>query len=1842
MSDIKVPVRPFLRILANGTGTNGNFRFTLIATPEFDEQFTTDDGAFEFENWPKEMALRLRTGSLPFEGKSGIRLQVREIVAKRIPPIDSDSPPGWEQVSLHASGSKAFDNPERWNVINKLWQGALAKAGSDDWTSLAEDIRKSLAGKKHTSSLESEYPKPDLDSAKLDKDGAIIAIAMDAGETANIKGVLPIRQTDLVVEEEGIRAARVLAKQYGGPYAVRDEDVEPEETDFTAKFKDVVNVTNEERHRTQVKNEEVVNLVRTGIKQGQNRGTKPEDRKAVEIVPPVGDVVALANSAPAKGTDREKRRAGHKYGTWLQRRYKIKENESVVAVPEDSERVATSDKIERLRGVYYSLQGDPMLSRLFCLAIDFEVDERELPAGDKLHLAIAWPTSRRKMALVATAARRRNFWPISTFEAHVVQQDDNSFKILDDQAFVEQEGGIWKLGAAAPVQGDGLGSAPRYELASLDLRRSIDAKTSGRDRGEEHHTGGFTILDRGRADQIARDLALSGMQADKVTEASEIIVLHAEELTVGRRVDVAAATAGTKLADLNWRSLMHRYVDFDFKESDKAAEEALSLLLPNKKNKKGLLEEVSFQVAARFMPMPLTPQHFEVVAEEAIYTWDGTPAGVLTDAGVGNRAQPSLLPFGRVLDLPGVEPTDGKLRPPPLRFGVPYVFRFRSMFLGGGSPGPATPETTASMTDFSTVPAALNGTVRPRRFLRHEKISAPVLMLPKRLAQLRRAQMGYEQADQAIIRSWNSEAAGLNEISEGEIIKGEYVDANIRTTPSESMRVFVAPEAPLELVVRHGMLDKGNATAIRRGGLTDVTFAPAPIAAKLSDPPRITPSGFPVAITTRRDTLDSEGAIYRRRVDAAEDSDQRGIPVFEPGGINSTKDGAVGYLPDPAVDSYCIRARIRGSDRYLDGQVLVPLYRGSSYPHALPLVITLEKLGKNARNVRETHPTHISGIAKPATPVWFADSGEFSSSKPLNGTRVQRVRIELYPGEDFDLEVTCLPSASMLAGQFSLTETIAIQLQHASSDVPSLERIMEICGEEVSTVCHMDKTTQALTGLAGKPVTSKTMLEMVATHLLDVMQNKWPVEEIAAVTTMRICHAVNKPPLRAKWLAPEEVTVFREVAPTKCSDLFDPSFIHFKNEVGAKGLYLEGTIGVDLALVDSFQIVAETVATEGSQLDSRERGRSMISKRSGTWPVLTRPDGSEAYISPDDVVGFRVSEDGSVTLPRKSVTLLNVGNLPDYGAIGEIIPLADDDCRVPKDFKSKSTPDDQPPGGPVFGKTERRLTSISIGPLFAAAKKRATVAQQIAMQKGAKDEERRFRLLKIERPDSFKDTLARRLKLSLISVSRFASAFETAPTYFEGKEQALYRRQPLKRVDQAILNADSAEVWLPSTQRPSPPDCRRPEPSFIIERASTTSEKKVTTHSLLRRALTRLYFGRGWFSSGEGERVGIVLWPPRYDGLKGTDIDRDRIKLGDRMLNLENFEDADLGDGGAFVTRWGGDPIREDRSPQFGNFIPPEAFADLGRLDEKPHRPQFVPRALMPIPRAGAPAGANEETANPTSVNGRSATSVAHDSQSAELPLNKVYDYLPVSVLTFEPCFDLDREEWFVDVDLRPIRASEPFVRFGLVRYQEHSISDNIKVSEPVTVTMQLLPDRHVEITEGKLRESEDLHVSIVVRGLGSADIKDLLPLTSLAGSEPDKQKWQDNFDVLRRPKIKLALFHEFKDGNNGLIRIPIVPDGPIPMDWDEESQYQLPNPKLENATLVWSTEFDLTRAQLNDFGSGQIVAYLEEIDLRMPASYRREPVQPATMFEKETFVSSGPRFSARLPFATTGSSAPA
>ena len=199
---------------------------------------------------------------------------------------------------------------------------------------------------------------------------------------------------------------------------------------------------------------------------------------------------------------------------------------------------STRDPKAALHSIYYSLQGDPILSRLFGFAFDVEFDvPDEIKSGGDIWLAAGdapnpiWTKAR--YAAPTAQDKTPRFWPAPRFE------ELNASPALTR----EQIHGVFDLGQGYNEPNP----QPRYDLTSLAVRGAVSEAIEGVDKGERHQTIGWSLLDSGRAAQVARDLAVANHQRT-ASDRGNAVVLHAEELTIGRRLDVKAVGPEHKTA----------------------------------------------------------------------------------------------------------------------------------------------------------------------------------------------------------------------------------------------------------------------------------------------------------------------------------------------------------------------------------------------------------------------------------------------------------------------------------------------------------------------------------------------------------------------------------------------------------------------------------------------------------------------------------------------------------------------------------------------------------------------------------------------------------------------------------------------------------------------------------------------------------------------------------------------------------------------------------------------------------------------------------------------------------------------------------------------------------------------------------------------------------------------------------------------------------------------------------------------------------------------------------------------------------------------------------------------
>jgi hypothetical protein len=148
----------------------------------------------------------------------------------------------------------------------------------------------------------------------------------------------------------------------------------------------------------------------------------------------------------------------------------------------------------------------------------------------------------------------------------------------------------------------------------------------------------------------------------------------------------------------------------------------------------------------------------------------------------------------------------------------------------------------------------------------------------------------------------------------------------------------------------------------------------------------------------------------------------------------------------------------------------------------------------------------------------------------------------------------------------------------------------------------------------------------------------------------------------------------------------------------------------------------------------------------------------------------------------------------------------------------------------------------------------------------------------------FNDTRHRWIEYTPVATSRFEEYFPTGLDFT--------RSGPMLVVD------------VPSSARPSPPDIAYVVPTFGWERQETSNVKSTVRYG----SGLRVYLNRGWYSSGQDELLGVILWSPSAEP----------------TLNPPTYQTRELYKG--LFTQWGCDPIWDNGDlsvnpvPAIGNF----------------------------------------------------------------------------------------------------------------------------------------------------------------------------------------------------------------------------------------------------------------------------------------------------------------------------------
>jgi hypothetical protein len=1262
-------------------------------------------------------------------------------------------------------------------------------------------------------------------------------------------------------------------------------------------------------------------------------------------------------------------------------------------------------------------------------------------------------------------------------------------------------------------------------------------------------------------------------------------VVDADDLTVGYRIDVAVKRKKDPAKpedekDLVWRSLCNRSIRFLTAEDCKPGKanpetfEALLVRAIPDRTRRLQFDSAMAVVASKLTTNTASEETAHV--EDRVGEWTGPPMGVDPNSLPINLHKPenaSALKLGQVYSLsPGVGAPKNVLETwmiPQLVFGGGYHFGLTPV-LRGGVARPLDQQGSIyqrATLQRAALPAPEAGA---RRFLRHERIEAPVVTTPLDILKRVYDEVSdglRESAELIIVRS-KQDPSG----QPGRYVPYDQLHADRNKPVTSSYRVVLPPSVPTVFADRHGVFASVAETNLKPFGSGNRNWMGPPDGLSRVDYDA-TAGGFPT-FGFAETSEGQEEKIEQSSADA----------IFRPRPTNASAVRREPYYPDPAA-SYVVIAVRDLAGRLLAGQPLVVPLRptGVAYPEVRPIaldVVAQKTRSKTATQERVLGLELESGKAargaamlRPNAPKpkeVLLDGSETIAAQG-QGVPVSRVIVALDPGEKFEIDLWCLPTEDDLARWFDVIEAGALI---ASVDHKTGETCPDCAGFErrlkALKLTEFDEFIRRLGRSrvdVDRPICSvgQARLRAGAVRGMACLAHRMllarPVPELAARTTLVATHAIEQP-----YKAPD---------------------LRIEPPGAGSVLPFGGSIAVDRPSTGFFEIRAAGASLVTNAFDDHDRRkRTPDEVARGIWP---RSPVTGERLKIKDVYGFDVAPDGTVTLPMEVVMLLRVDD--DVAAVTDA--NADLAWRDLATFRPLDS-------APQDGNVARVSSTFTIS-----------------------------------------DTRARVLAVTAVAGSRTGAYFR------DGKGDVIADHEPTRDENGAIIasrratrDSEPRSFVLQSRKEPAKVAPLTILPAFALTRCSPERTEHRLTLKVEREVRLRIRMRRPWFSSGEGERLGIVLWPPDILGRSpaggaapvgetskdatrrrarsarsrvGRDYDVASVETSD--IDMRAFADEDLGPGGSFVTRWGNDPVKRGQ-PSLGWLFPAGLFSDLPGAGVDAHgapldasKPVYVPRVSIPLPL--------EEGAR-----------------------TKERTRIEAALLTYVPKFDLDHETWFCDVPLRLDSAAEPFLRLGLVRYQPCA-PPHLRASEPVVEWAQIPECRGVRVA---IEDDDPNRVVVDIEGSAGA-----AAYTTPSGEEAvEIESWT------RAPVMKVTVLRRLEHGVEDVAELDpgLEPDGwslraervwtPRTQDeWAKACEVRQPSetrprprlavrPNPVTVPISWTAEFRLADNPREPRTAGtRYAVVIEEVQPMLPATYADEPFDERNR-QKELTVS-GPRFAAKV-----------
>jgi hypothetical protein len=1269
---------------------------------------------------------------------------------------------------------------------------------------------------------------------------------------------------------------------------------------------------------------------------------------------------------------------------------------------------------QRRLGALLSL---PTLQRLFGFAFDLRIDKAKM--ADTLLDLRSKLGIRDSTPFVALAPNSDDgSWTLARFETEAkcavfCPASWNEVFELSDKARITY--GMRNLALRNPQNN------PVYDIITIDpalaTESSINntaAEKASEARGSalapvEHgrptlHNGGLRVIEE---DKLAMDA-----RAPRGCPSQDIIE-DANDLKIGDRLMVGIEVKG---GEILWRTPDYRVTEFRDPEpgftSDagwietELSRRHLDTKAPRRVRLDGAMAMSATQsiIDDKDEDDAVAKRAIKIIEDSTVALWGSDPAGVAPpeyDQKKRKAIKEKRLPVIEELNVTRDfrSPScwtkhDNSLLSPSLRFGWSYYTALAPVFEGGGSMTPADVARISQHVPAVSLPPVRNQStsLRGRRFLRHERINAPMaLMLETDVPTLTRL-IPPQLSPDMYVRTTKDDKSRL---------------------VSSTRRLIVPPPVPLQFAMLHDVLRNiGNNVTIPKQGLSGLSLLGAKDNPRDQKPNRARIGDIK---STDRYTYypDPAASVMVLGLKLPAEADLENAPFVEP--------------PIAVTVGACT-----WPDKSVGGQL-------PPWPNVLPIHLELKAAEAYSADARAARKPRI----EPAGRKWLTADGKLADRAGGKAVEVQVVRVSLAPGETLALQAWCAPTIAQLTEWFDAIESAGLLLvaenkRKGDEHAACLDILKKQLNKDFPTdLDHVDevatKTCLGAGGLASPPrKTVQTIATLVHRELL-----LKPSSVLAGPLTMRLTHAVDDG-LLAKPLFGRDIAITRRIftpvagvmttdpAQSKpTTDTAGQTPADFLNNTpisewglssiqqGATATLVGGKFEFDPAGTGGLLIEALCAAPFDESLDNSAMGLTREQRLKGDF-VPVGPEKSKAERAKQ--FGFIVNLDGTVEFLPKQVPLLKLEGLP-----------------LPKAGRSG-------------------LQTYSFEELMAAAWGEAG-------QFG--------KALRAALSASLHCTGARRLWLKMIPINRHSG---------------LVPPDPRRKSRPGAPESASREIWLPATTRPAPPTIDHVNVSLSHRKIRPLINGDGSfTVGVEQTCVLTIWHARPFFSSGEGEKIALVLWPPGLFA-RGTRLDATRHEILPKSKDTgetPDFYDEDLGPGGAYVTRWGADPLTagdvgQDKFPT-GPFIEPSRFSQEG---------ERIRRAFMPVPISNQSwAPSDESSGQPTDQ--------ASDPKKAITGQTPV-TYMAVALQTFEPKFDPIQELWYVNVTLKTDPLPFPRVRLGLVRYQAHAREDDapfegsepvrLRVSTPVQEWVKPLPGRKATVTYHPISNGR-FELAVVVDG---------------------------------------------------------------------------------------------------------------------------------------------------------------